>query len=137
MLSTKRHIFPPLLHIVSQVSAHILPSRILSMPHSAPSHKEFHVRHLQTRVVSQGVVLTVVCVNSVYLSSRLLLWDCLCTYPRGSTLYSFVCAYHLPKRHDECPPLRFTSFPFHHSSYFKRDFGGHLLSVFILIITAE
>ncbi len=43
----------PLLHIVSQVSAHILPSHTLSMPHPTPSHREFHVRHLQTPVVIQ------------------------------------------------------------------------------------
>ena len=57
-------------------------------------NKEVHVGHLQIRIVSQGEV----CLNRVYLGSRLLFWVCLSTHPRGSTLYIF-CLYHVSKRH--------------------------------------
>jgi hypothetical protein len=97
---TRRQILPLLLHIMSHVSAHILPSHTLSMPHPTPSHGEFHVRHLQTRVVSQGAV----CVHSVYPSSRLL-FRVVSLLILAVALYIF---FYLPKpARDECPPFRF------------------------------
>ena len=53
-----------------------------------------HVRHLQIRSVSQGVV----CV----LDSRLFFWVCLFTYPHGSTLYIILCVSFPSLSHDDC-----------------------------------
>jgi len=78
--STRGHIHPPVhLHIVSQVSAHHLPRRTQSSIQLS-LHREAHVRHLQIRIVSQGVF----CVHSVYLASRLRFWVCFFTHPHGN-----------------------------------------------------
>jgi hypothetical protein len=64
------------------------PVRQLSWP------REVHVRHLQSRIVSQGVV----CVHSACLGSPLLFRGCFCANSRGTALYAF-CVYHSSNRH--------------------------------------
>ena len=58
--------------------------------YSSISRKEVHVRHLQIRFVSQGVV----CVHSlprVSIPSPLLFWVCWFRLPHGFTLYISLC----------------------------------------------
>ena len=78
---------PPLLHIVSQGYAHLLPSRIQNSPYQGTVRVEVFVRRLRIRIVSQGVA----CTYSVGLGGCLLDRMCFFTYPRGYTLYICLC----------------------------------------------
>ena len=89
--STKRHIKQfesPLLHIVSQVSAHRLPHRSQSR-YPTVFRKEVHVRHLQVRLVSLGVV----CVHDYPLCIPWYLYpfDCSGLFFRDSSWCHLVC----------------------------------------------